>query len=93
MSRRPCRAMERMRRLVLGLGAMAATVGCAATVPVRDDSRVAEVGRITDIDAQHGYAIVQFANGRMFVTMDKRELGHYIVGDELRVDSFGRPIP
>jgi len=68
--------------------------GCALGAPYPDDaSRVAAVGRITDLDPNHGYAIVQFPTHRMFVTIDKRDMGKYIVGDELRVDSYGRPLP
>jgi hypothetical protein len=67
---------------------------CALTAPVpADDARVAAVGRIVDLDPNHGYAIVQFPTHRMFVTMDKREMGKFIVGDEMRVDTFGRPLP
>jgi hypothetical protein len=72
----------------LVLGACAFT-----TVTVDDTSRVAAVGRISDIEVLHGYAIVAFPNGRMNVSMDKRELEQYRVGDELRIDSYGRPLP
>ena len=51
------------------------------------------VGRITDLDVNHGYAIVEFPTGRMFVNIDKRDMGKYIVGDDLRIDSYGRPLP
>jgi hypothetical protein len=71
-----------------------ALAGCALTAAEPDSSRVAATGRITDIDPNHGYAIVEFSPGnRMFVNMDKRELGQFIVGDEIRVDTFGRPLP
>ena len=71
-----------------------ALAGCALTGAEPDGSRVAATGRITDIDNHHGYAIVEFpAGNRMFVHIDKRDLGKFIVGDELRVDSFGRPLP
>ena len=67
---------------------------CALTAPApSDDARVAAVGRIVDIDANHGFAIVEFPTHRMFITLDKRDLGKFIVGDEMRVDSFGRPLP
>jgi hypothetical protein len=29
----------------------------------------------------------------MNVGMDRRELGQYAVGDEIRIDTFGRPLP
>lgn len=79
--------------MLLGGTLGTAVAGCALTSAGTDDSRVAAVGRITDLDPSHGFAIVEFPNGRMFVTIDKRDLGKYIVGDELRVDSYGRPLP
>ena len=81
-----------LRTVLVVLGAMS-VAGCALTASAPDDARVAAVGRITDLDVNHGYAIVEFPNGRMFVTLDKRDLGKYTVGDELRIDSFGRPLP
>ena len=79
--------------LVLGGALASAVAGCALAPAGNDDSRVAAVGRITDIDVNHGYAIVEFPTGRMFVNIDKRDMGKYIVGDDLRVDSYGRPLP
>jgi hypothetical protein len=70
-----------------------ALAGCMLSAAQPDDSRVAAVGRITDIDPHHGYAIVEFPTGRWFVNLDKRDMGKFIVGDELRIDSFGRPLP
>jgi hypothetical protein len=75
--------------VVLGAASLAA---CAATVP-DDEARVAAVGRVVDIDVNHGYLIADFGGGRMFITVDKRDLGKFIVGDEIRVDAFGRPLP
>jgi hypothetical protein len=71
----------------------AALAGCALTVAGPDDSRTAAVGRIVDLDANHGFAVVEFPDHRMFVNIDKRDVGKYLVGDDLRVDSFGRPLP
>jgi hypothetical protein len=71
-----------------------AGAACALTTPSSsDDARVAAVGRVVDIDPNHGYAIVKFPTHTMFVTLDKRDLGKFIVGDEMRVDSFGRALP
>jgi hypothetical protein len=85
--------MKSMLPVVL-IGWVALSVGgCATTASAQDDSRVAAVGRIVELDHHHGYAIVEFPNGRMFVTMDKRDMGKFIVGDDLRIDSFGRPLP
>ncbi len=79
---------------LLSLGAALALGACASTFATVDDtSRVAAVGRISDIEVLHGYAIVEFPNGRMNVSMDKRELEQYRIGDQLRIDSYGRPLP
>jgi hypothetical protein len=72
------------------IAAVLLTVGCAGTVAAQDD---VTVGRIVDMEPHHGYVVVQFSNGRMNVAMDKRQMGQYIVGDEIRIDSFGRPLP
>jgi hypothetical protein len=79
--------------ILLGVTLGAAFAGCALAPAGTDDSRVAAVGRITDLDPGHGFAIVEFPTGRMFVTIEKRDMGKYIVGDELRIDSYGRPLP
>jgi hypothetical protein len=79
-------------RLLLLAGAFVLGA-CAPATTVDDTSRVAAVGRISDIEVLHGYAIVEFPTGRMNVSMDKRELERYRVGDELRIDSYGRPLP
>jgi len=80
-----------LRLLPLGVTLMLAA--CATPVaPVVDKSRVAAVGRITDIEVQHGYLVVRFPNGPMNVSIDKRALEHYRVGDELYIDSYGRPL-
>ena len=79
----------------LSLGAALALGACASTTTatVDDTARVAAVGRISDIEVQHGYAVVEFPNGRMNVSMDKRELEQYRIGDQLRINSYGRPLP
>ena len=88
------RTIKSIAAILLGGALASAVAGCAlGPAAGTDDSRVAAVGRITDLDTNHGYAIVEFPNGRMFVNMDKREMGRFIVGDELRVDTFGRPLP
>ena len=83
--------MNSLLRVALVLSLLGAGVGPAPAA--QDDGREAAVGRITDIDANHGYVIAEFPNGRMFVTIDKRDIGKFIVGDDLRIDSFGRPLP
>ena len=79
------------RRLVLltvalGLGACAMPTGQYQPAPA------AAVGRIEGIEFHHGYITAQFPNGRMNVSMDKREIEHYRIGDEIRIDSYGRPL-
>ena len=91
MKGRTCRATKSVIVAVVLLGA--ALAACPLGAAESDDSRVAAGGRITDIDANHGYAIVEFPTGRWFVNIDKRDLGRFTVGDELRIDSFGRPLP
>jgi hypothetical protein len=75
--------------VLLGL----ASLGGVGPLAAQTDPQEAAVGRIVDIDVHHGYLIVEFPNGRMNVSIDKREIGQYIVGDEIRIDSFGRPLP
>ena len=86
-----------MRRSVIivlvGSALVVAVAGCALTGAAPDDSRTAAVGRIVDLDANHGYAIVEFPNRRMFVHLGKRDMDKYLIGDDLRIDSFGRPLP
>ena len=79
--------------VLVGSALLGAVAGCALTGAGGDDSRTAAVGRIVDIDTNHGYAIVEFPERRMFVHLGKRDLDKYLVGDDLRVDSFGRPLP
>ena len=67
---------------------------CAAPAADVAASREAAVGRVAGIEVNHGYLIAEFPDGRrMNVAGDKRELGWYIVGDPIRIDSFGRPLP
>jgi hypothetical protein len=68
--------------------------GCALTAVPADDSRTAAVGRILDLETNHGFAIVEFPEGRrMSVHLGMRDLDKYTVGDDLRIDSYGRPLP
>ena len=86
--------MRRSVIIVLVGGALVgALAGCALIGAGPDDSRTAAVGRIVDLDANHGYAIVEFPDRRMFVHLGKRDMDKYLIGDDLRIDSFGRPLP
>lgn len=79
--------------VLVGAALVGAVAGCALTGADPDDSRTAAVGRIVDLDANHGYAIVEFPDRRMFVHLGKRDMDKYLIGDDLRIDSFGRPLP
>jgi hypothetical protein len=76
--------------VLLASGFLGAGPALAAEDPT---SREVAVGRVVGIQVSHGYLTAEFPNGRMNVGMDKRELGWYIVGDEIRIDTFGRPLP
>ena len=79
--------------VLVGGALVGAVAGCALNGAGPDDSRTAAVGRIVDLDANHGYAIVEFPDRRMFVHLGKRDMDKYLIGDDLRIDSFGRPLP
>jgi len=79
--------------MLVGSALVGAVAGCALPGAGPDDSRTAAVGRIVDLDANHGYAIVEFPDRRMFVHLGKRDMDKYLIGDDLRIDSFGRPLP
>ncbi len=68
------------------LGAYAAPAAGVAA------SREAAVGRVVGVEVNHGDLIAEFPDVRMNVAADKRELGWYIVGDQIRIDRFGRPL-
>jgi len=80
-----------MRGLLLAL-AIGSCIGCAglADWPA---PQVADVGRVEFKDINEGYIVATFPRGPVIIAMDKREMGHYIPGDEIRIDSFGRPLP
>ena len=83
--------MNTFLRFALVLVLLSAGVGPA--LGAQHDRQEAAVGHIVDIDAHHGYVIAEFTNGRMFVSIDKRAIDQYRIGDDLRIDSFGRPLP
>jgi hypothetical protein len=74
-----------MTRLVLGLLLIVVAAG-----PVLAADPPTEVGRIYIIDGNESYIIAEFPNGRRLINIDRRNLWRYQVGDEIRVDSFGR---
>jgi hypothetical protein len=79
--------------VLVGGALVGAVAGCGLAASGVDDSRTAAVGRIVDIDTNHGYAIVEFPDRRMFVHLGSRGMDKYFVGDDLRIDSYGRPLP
>lgn len=87
------RRMTTSRRFLL-LAVPFVLAACASAMTPSAEIRppAAAVGRITDIEVQHGYVVAEFPNGRMNVSMDKRALNYYRIGDEIRIDSYGRPL-
>ncbi|HEY7648086.1 MAG TPA: hypothetical protein VID04_03700 [Methylomirabilota bacterium] len=75
-----------MMRLALGFLVLLAAVApaFAAAPPV-------QVGQIYVIDVGHSFVLAEFPDGRRLINIDRRDLWRYRVGDEIRVDSFGRP--
>jgi hypothetical protein len=88
MRKNPMRS--RMTCLVLA-GALLG--GCAATTTTPAPVPAAAVGRVLLIDAFAGTIRADFGGRETVITLDKRELGAYAPGDEIRIDSFGRPLP
>ena len=66
--------------------------GCAALSTEAPPRQPAAVGRIDVIDGHEGFIIAEFPTGRMMIGIDKRDLGRYVSGGEIRIDSFGRPL-
>ena len=79
--------------VLVGGALLGAAAGCALNGAGGDDSRTAAVGRIVDLETNHGFAVVEFPDRRMSVHLSKRDLDKYRVGDDLRIDSYGRPLP
>jgi hypothetical protein len=67
-------------------------VGCAAIRTEAPAPQAAAVGRVAVIDTTEGFILAEFPTGRMMIGLDKREMGHYVNGGEIRIDSFGRPL-
>jgi hypothetical protein len=78
----------------VNIGLAVALVGLLLATPVlaAEDSEAA-AGRIEVIEGNHGYVIAVFPSGRLVINVGQRELGHYRVGDEIRIDGAGRPLP
>lgn len=68
-------------------------VGGLASPALAAELEAAAVGRIEIVEGSEGFIIAEFPKGRMLIGMDKRELWRYQPGDEIRIDSFGRPLP
>ena len=64
----------------------AAGPGLAADQPV-------DVGRVMIVDGCEGYVIAAFPNGQRLIYVGKHSIWRYQVGDQIRVDAFGRPQP
>ena len=77
----------------LGLALLIALLSAAPAWPADDDAQVALVGRVIYLDVNDGIVIGSFPTGQRVINMDRRELQRYILGDEIRLDSLGRPLP
>ena len=66
--------------------------GCAALSTDAPPRQPAAVGRIAVIDGSEGFILAEFPTGPMMISMDKRDLGRYVNGGEIKIDSFGRPL-
>lgn len=80
--------MKTLRAALAILGI--ALTGCA-TAPAEPPAG-SFTARVTHVDAHGGFMIVEWPTGRSFVMVDKREAGHYHVGDTVRLDSALRPL-
>ena len=81
-----------MRRYIAALVlALPLLGGCAATTTA--PQQVAAVGKVIFLDFAEGFIVADFDGRQMVVGMDKREMGSYAAGDEIRIDSAGRPLP
>jgi hypothetical protein len=72
--------------LALALIGIAAAPALAAEQPF-------EVGRVMIIDGCEAYVIAAFPSGQRLIYVGKQSIWRYQVGDEIRIDAFGRPQP
>jgi hypothetical protein len=82
----PTREVALMTRLFLALSLIILAAG-----PALAAEQAVDVGRIVIIDGNEGYVIAEFPNGQRLINVDRRTIWRYKIGDEIRVDSFGRP--
>ncbi|HEU5322097.1 MAG TPA: hypothetical protein VFX28_14940 [Methylomirabilota bacterium] len=82
----------RLRRIAPLVLAVLALTGCAMAGGEAPPAAAA-VGLVVEVDNQEGFVIARFSTGQTLIGVDKREMGRYRPGDEIRVDSFGRPLP
>jgi hypothetical protein len=67
------------------------SAGCAGAMSEQPQTAAA-VGRVAEIDAWGGFIIAEFPEGRRLIAMNHRELAHYHIGGEIRIDQAGRPL-
>ena len=77
-----------MTKILLALALIGVVAG-----PALAADQLLEVGRVMVIDGCEGYVIAAFPSGQRLVYVGKQSVWRYQVGDEIRVDSFGRPQP
>ena len=88
--------MKNIVWLMLCVGVLAtacATETRSALTAEDPTSREVAVGRVVEIEGRRSYLVAEFPSGRLTIAMDRRELGRYLLGDLIRIDSFGRPLP
>jgi hypothetical protein len=77
-----------MTKILLAL----ALIGVVAGPALAADQSL-EVGRVMIIDGCEAYVIASFPSGQRLIYVGKFNLWRYQVGDEIRIDAFGRPQP
>ncbi|HEV8642510.1 MAG TPA: hypothetical protein VGV13_15565 [Methylomirabilota bacterium] len=80
-------------RLTLMLLAAGLAVGCTVARGSRPDDPGVIGAVITYIDVYDGYMVVEWPGGRSTISMDRRALYQYRIGDDVALDSALRPIP
>lgn len=83
-----------MRRYIAALVLVLPLLGgCAAGTTPTPSAPAAAVGKVIFLDFADGFIVADFDGRRMVIGLDKREIGSYAPGDEIRIDSAGRPLP
>lgn len=88
------RVTNRLARALVVVLLGSAPLGACSPASENSPPQVASLARVAGIEAEHGYLIAEFTDGRrMNVSMDRRMLGWYVVGSQIWIDSSGRVLP